>query len=192
MADAWAGVLGELRQLAYEWRFRRSQWAASAQNMALFQEYADKAAGDARLSYQQTLRAEAAARDMLEDVRHLGAAVRAIEELRARVAQMDRAGEPDPIHRVAGVTAEYAALAVDQHWRAAADDYRRLARLARGVLHGTVALGAVAAAAPPPPAIESDFEERLLLVARAAQVQAARAEERRLGIRAVPAAGRSG
>ncbi|KAJ1732021.1 hypothetical protein LPJ61_002245 [Coemansia biformis] len=183
MASEWAEVLGELRRLVYEWRFRRSQWSTSARNMELYRGYAEKTSGASRLCYLQTLQAEAGARSMLEDVRRLGEAVRDIDELRARAERMDKGGEPDAIHRVAGVTGEYVTQAVDQHWAAAASDYRRLARLTRGVLGGSVPLSDVAAALPPP-AVDCDFEDRLLLVVRAEQVQATREEERRLGLAA--------
>ncbi|KAJ2756602.1 hypothetical protein IWQ56_006323, partial [Coemansia nantahalensis] len=164
MLSEWAEVLGELRALVYEWRFRRSQWSASAHNVELHGGYAAKTAEEGRLSYLQTLRAEAAAQAMLEDVRHLGAAVRGIGELRARAARMDCRAEPDAHHRVAGLTGEYAARTVEQHWKAVADDYRQLARLAQGMLAGSVSPGEAAATAPPAPAIDSDFEDRLLLV----------------------------
>ncbi|KAJ2710032.1 hypothetical protein H4R19_003950 [Coemansia spiralis] len=184
MVSVWAEVLGELRVLVYEWRFRRSQWSASAQNMELHHSYADKTAGSSRLSYQQTLRAEAAAQALLDDTGRLGAAVRGIGELRARTERMDRGTELDTHHRVAGLTGDYAARAVDQCWAAVADDYRQLARLAQGVLSRGTPLGAVAAAAPPPPILDSDFEDRLLLVMRAEQVHASRLEEKRLGLAA--------
>ncbi|KAJ2807638.1 hypothetical protein H4R20_001205 [Coemansia guatemalensis] len=173
-------ILGELRQLVYEWKYQLSQSKKSAGGLLTHHTYLQVLPQEhTRLRGIQLRAIEERLSELQRDLR---AMVRISRQTIALSTQAALALEPkDGYQKVLGITPSYTKEIVSRH----AEDYERvcsaLAEDMRRVID-TLESKPLAENWLKVDFLVDDFEERMLLLGRAQIVRSTREEEKRLGL----------